>query len=41
VLTTYDTPYHVHNDFTDLQIGVCTGPVANWRVIWPHLKHYN
>ena len=41
VLTTYDTPYHVHNDFTDLQIGVCTGPVARWRGIWPHLKHYN
>ena len=41
VLTTYDTPYHVHNDFTDLQIGVCTGPLARWRGIWPHLKHYN
>jgi hypothetical protein len=31
----------VQNGFTDLQIGVCTGPVASWRVIWPHLKHYN
>ena len=41
VLSTYDAPYHVHNDFTDLQIGVCTGPVARWRGIWPHLKHYN
>ena len=41
VLTTYYAPYHVQNDFTDLQIGVCTGPVARWRVIWPHLKHYN
>jgi len=41
VLTTYYAPYHVHNDFTGLQIGVCTGPVASWRVIWPHLKHYN
>ena len=41
VLSTYDVPYHVHNDFTDLQIGVCTGPVARWRGIWPHLKHYN
>jgi hypothetical protein len=28
-------------DFTDLQIGVCTGPVASWRVLWPHLKHYD
>ena len=41
VLSTYDAPYHVHNDFTDLQIGVCTGPMAKWRGIWPHLKHYN
>lgn len=40
VLTTYYAPYHVQNDFTDLQIGVCTGPVASWHVIWPHLKHY-
>jgi hypothetical protein len=41
VLTTYQAPYHVQNDFTDLQIGVCTGPVASWRVLWPHLKHYD
>jgi hypothetical protein len=41
VLATYDAPYHVHNDFTSLQIGECTGPVASWPLIWPHLKHYN
>jgi hypothetical protein len=29
----------VQNGFTDLQIGVCTGPVADWRTLWPHLKH--
>jgi hypothetical protein len=31
----------VQNDWTDLQIGVCTGPVAGWNVIWPYLKHYD
>jgi hypothetical protein len=41
VLTTYYAPYHVQNGFTDLQIGVCTGPVAGWRTLWPHLKHYD
>jgi len=41
VLTTYYAPYDVPNDFTDLQISVCTGPVGSWRAIWPHLKHYD
>ena len=41
VLTTYYAPYDVQNDFTDLQIGVCTNPVASWRTMWPHLKHYD
>jgi hypothetical protein len=40
LLTTYHAPHHVHNDWTDLQIGVCTGPSASWRTLWPHLKHY-
>jgi hypothetical protein len=40
LLTTYYAPYHVQNEWTDLQIGVCTGPVAGWRTIWPHLKRY-
>jgi hypothetical protein len=41
VLTTYYAPYHVQNEFTGLQIGVCTGPSAGWRALWPHLKHYD
>ena len=40
LLTTYYAPYGVQNDWTGLQIGVCTGPVASWRTLWPHLKHY-
>jgi hypothetical protein len=40
LLTTYHAPYHVQNDWTDLQIGVCTGPAASWRTLWPHLRHY-
>jgi hypothetical protein len=40
LLTTYYAPYHVHNDWTGLQIGVCTGPVGSWHTLWPHLKHY-
>jgi hypothetical protein len=40
VLTTYYAPYHVPNDFTDLQIAVCTDAVGSWRTIWPDLKHY-
>jgi len=40
LLTTHDAPYQVSNDWTDLQIGVCTGPHASWPALWPHLKHY-
>jgi 4-amino-4-deoxy-L-arabinose transferase-like glycosyltransferase len=40
LLTTYYAPYHVQNDWTDIQIGVCTGPVARWPTLWPRLKHY-
>ena len=40
LLTTYQAPYHVQNDWTGLQIGVCTGPVAGWPELWPRLKHY-
>jgi len=40
LLTTYYAPSHVQNNWTDLQIGVCTGPVAGWHTIWPHLKRY-
>ncbi len=41
LLTTYHAPYHVNNDWTDLQIGVCTGPHAGWHTLWPHLRHYD
>ena len=40
LLTTYYAPYHVHNDWTGIPIGVCTGQVASWRTLWPHLRHY-
>jgi len=40
LLTTYYAPCHVQNDWTPIQIGVCTGPVASWRALWPHLRHY-
>ena len=40
LLTTYHAPYQVQNNWTGIQIGVCTGPVAGWRTLWPHLKHY-
>jgi 4-amino-4-deoxy-L-arabinose transferase-like glycosyltransferase len=40
VLTTYTPPYHVPSDFTGLDIGVCTGPVAGWRALWPRLQNY-
>jgi 4-amino-4-deoxy-L-arabinose transferase-like glycosyltransferase len=40
LLTTVNPPYHVQNDWTGIQIGVCTGPAASWRTLWPHLKRY-
>jgi hypothetical protein len=40
LLATYHAPYRVHNDWTGIQIGICTGPVASWHTLWPHLKHY-
>ena len=40
LLTTYYAPYRVQNNWTDIQIGACTGPVASWRTLWPHLKYY-
>ena len=40
LLTTYQAPYHVQNDWTDIPIGVCTSPVAGWPALWPHLRHY-
>jgi hypothetical protein len=40
VLTTYRAPYRVQNDWTDLQIGVCTVPAAGWHAFWSSLKRY-
>jgi hypothetical protein len=40
LLTTYHAPYQVQNDWTPIQIGICTGPVASWHTLWPHLRHY-
>jgi hypothetical protein len=40
LLTTYYAPYHVHNDWTGIPIGVCTGPAGSWHTLWPHLRHY-
>jgi hypothetical protein len=40
LLTTYNAPDHVHNDWTDIPIGVCTGPRASWATLWPQLKLY-
>jgi hypothetical protein len=40
LLATYHAPYQVQNDWTGIQIGICTGPVTTWHALWPHLKHY-
>ena len=40
LLATYHAPYHVQNNWTPLQIGVCTGPDAGWPELWPRLMHY-
>jgi hypothetical protein len=40
-LAVYNPPDHVRSDWNNIPIGVCTGPVASWKTLWPHLKHYN
>ena len=40
LLTTYHAPYHVQNNWTGVPIGICTGPAASWRTLWPNLRHY-
>jgi Dolichyl-phosphate-mannose-protein mannosyltransferase len=40
LLATYHAPDQVQNDWTGIQIAVCTHPVAGWPTLWPHLKHY-
>jgi hypothetical protein len=41
VLTIVNPPYHVQSDWNDIAIGVCTGPAASWRTLWPQMKHYD
>jgi hypothetical protein len=40
-LAVYNPPDQVTNNWNDLAIGVCTGPSASWKTLWPHLRHYN
>ena len=40
LLATYHAPAQVQNDWTDIQIAVCTRPSAGWPALWPHLRHY-
>ena len=40
-LATFNPPDQVQSDWNDITIGVCTGPVASWQALWPHLKHYD
>jgi hypothetical protein len=41
LLATHNPPYHVHNDWTGVTIGLCTGPEGSWRSLWPRLRHYD
>jgi 4-amino-4-deoxy-L-arabinose transferase-like glycosyltransferase len=40
-LAVVNPPDQVQSDWNDISIGVCTGPVASWSALWPHLKHYD
>ena len=40
-LTVFNPPDQVKSDWNDIEVGVCTGPSAPWRTLWPHLKHYD
>jgi hypothetical protein len=40
-LAVYNPPDQVKNDWNNLAIGVCTGPSASWKTLWPHMKHYD
>jgi len=40
-LAVFNPPDQVQSDWNDVSIGVCTGPVASWTALWPHLKHYD
>ena len=40
-LAVYNPPDQVKNDWNDLTIGVCTGPSASWKTLWPRMRHYD
>jgi 4-amino-4-deoxy-L-arabinose transferase-like glycosyltransferase len=40
-LAVYNPPDEVKNNWNDLAIGVCTGPSGSWKMLWPHMKHYD
>jgi hypothetical protein len=40
-LAVFNPPDQVQNDWNNIPIGVCTGPVASWTALWPRLRHYN
>jgi hypothetical protein len=40
LLSTYHAPYGVQNDWTPIQIGVCTRPLGSWPALWPRLRYY-
>jgi hypothetical protein len=41
LLVTENPPDQVQNDWNDIPIGVCTGPTASWRALWPAMRHYD
>ncbi|MFI5910016.1 ArnT family glycosyltransferase [Dactylosporangium sp. NPDC051541] len=36
---TFTTPYGVDNDFSPLDVSLCTAPTAAWPALWPDLTH--
>jgi hypothetical protein len=38
-VATFTAPYRVNNDFTGIDLSLCTGPTTGWTGLWPHLKH--
>jgi hypothetical protein len=40
-LAVFNPPDQVKSDWNDIPIGVCTGPSASWRALWPRLKHFD
>jgi 4-amino-4-deoxy-L-arabinose transferase-like glycosyltransferase len=40
-LAVFNPPDQVQSDWNNIPIGICTGPVASWTALWPHLKHYD